>query len=74
MSYDINRIKSVHTGLSVFNDWRRGKEGVSMPDPYEIGVTLDDAVKLLQMLECSEKKLLQGNFEQKSETKIKGVL
>lgn len=34
--------------LETFNKWRRGEEGVEMPDVKEIGITLDNAVKFLK--------------------------
>jgi DNA repair exonuclease SbcCD ATPase subunit len=36
--------------LEEYNKWRRGDETISMPDPFEIGVAIDDAVRLLREL------------------------
>lgn len=35
--------------LQVFNDWRRGlDESIQMPDPKEIGIVIDEAIRLLE--------------------------
>jgi hypothetical protein len=37
--------------LKQFNKWRRGNKTTTAPDPFEVGVAIDDAVRLLKELE-----------------------
>lgn len=34
--------------LREFNAWRRGEDGYEMPDPKDIGKTIDQAIELLE--------------------------
>ena len=43
------KTKQVIDKLKEFNAWRRGAE-IPMPNPTEIGVTIDRAVKLLEWM------------------------
>jgi hypothetical protein len=37
--------------LQRFNQWRRGDESIEQPDPTEIGVAIDDAIKCIGQLD-----------------------
>jgi hypothetical protein len=37
--------------LRRFNQWRRGDESIEQPDPTEIGVAIDDAIKCIEQLD-----------------------
>jgi hypothetical protein len=37
--------------LEQYNKWRRGDDTITMPDPFELGVAIGDAVRLLNELE-----------------------
>ena len=37
--------------LEEFNKWRRGNKTITAPDPFELGVAIGDAVRLLNELE-----------------------
>jgi hypothetical protein len=37
--------------LEQYNKWRRGDDTITMPDPFEVGVAIGDAVRLLNELE-----------------------
>jgi hypothetical protein len=34
--------------LRRFNQWRRGDESIEQPDPTEIGIAIDDAIKCIK--------------------------
>ncbi len=36
--------------LEEFNKWRRGDDTITMPEPFELGVAIGDAVRLLREL------------------------
>lgn len=44
--------------LEQYNKWRRGDETIPMPEPFELGVAIGDAVRLLR-----EHVTLQSEFE-----------
>ena len=37
--------------LEQYNKWRRGDDTITMPEPFEVGVAIGDAVRLLNELE-----------------------
>lgn len=41
--------ETIHT-LEEFNKWRRGNDTITMPDSFEVGVAIGDAVRLLREL------------------------
>ena len=43
--------------LEDYNKWRRGDETIPQPDPFEIGVAIDDAVRLLRELAAEREKV-----------------
>ena len=43
--------------LEEYNKWRRGDETISMPDPFEVGVAIGDAVRLLRELTAEREKV-----------------
>ena len=43
--------------LEEYNKWRRGDETISMPDPFEIGVAIGDAVRLLRELAAERERV-----------------
>ena len=43
--------------LEKYNKWRRGDETIPMPDPFEIGVAIGDAVRLLRELTAEREKV-----------------
>lgn len=43
--------------LQRYNDWRRGtSESVEMPEPLEIGVAIDEAIKAMKTLAKMQKE------------------
>jgi hypothetical protein len=47
--------------LEQFNKWRRGNKRTTAPDPFEVGVAIGDAVRLL-----SELEIIKSEFEKVS--------
>jgi hypothetical protein len=47
----MSTIQETIATLKEYNKWRRGDETITMPDPFELGVAIDDAVRLLKELE-----------------------
>ena len=43
--------------LEEYNKWRRGDETISMPDPFEVGVAIGDAVRLLRELAAERERV-----------------
>lgn len=43
--------------LEEYNKWRRGDETISQPDPFEVGVAIGDAVRLLRELAAEREKV-----------------
>ena len=41
--------ETIHT-VEQFNKWRRGNKKTTAPDPFEVGVAIGDAVRLLREL------------------------
>lgn len=39
--------ETIHT-LEEFNKWRRGNDMIAIPEPFEVGVAIGDAVRLLR--------------------------
>jgi hypothetical protein len=37
--------------LQRYNQWRRGDESIEQPDPTEIGIAIDDAIKCIEQLD-----------------------
>jgi hypothetical protein len=37
--------------LQRYNQWRRGDESIEQPDPKEIGIAIDDAIKCIEQLD-----------------------
>ena len=54
----MNTISETIYTLEEFNKWRRGDETITMPDPFDLGVDIDDAVRLLR-----EHITLQSEFD-----------
>jgi hypothetical protein len=48
--------KTIET-LRRFNQWRRGDESIEQPDPTEIGVAIDDAIKCIEQRDMLAKAL-----------------
>jgi len=42
-------LETIYT-LEQFNKWRRGNKKTTAPDPFEVGVAIGDAVRLLREL------------------------
>jgi hypothetical protein len=42
-------LETIYT-LEQFNKWRRGNKTITAPDPFEVGVAICDAVRLLREL------------------------
>ena len=47
----MSTIQETIATLKEYNKWRRGDETITMPDPFELGVAIDYAVRLLKELE-----------------------
>lgn len=43
--------------LEEYNKWRRGDETISQPDPFEVGVAIGDAVRLLRELAAERERV-----------------
>lgn len=43
--------------LEEYSKWRRGDETIPMPDPFEIGVAIGDAVRLLRELAAERERV-----------------
>lgn len=42
--------KTIET-LKRYNQWRRGDESIDQPDPKEIGIAIDDAIKIIEQFD-----------------------
>lgn len=51
-----SRARQTLLALANYNSWRRGDETLEMPDPSEIGSTIDDAVNLLREYDYLERE------------------
>lgn len=58
----INTIPETISVLETYNKWRRGDETIPQPEPFEIGVAIDDAVRLLREL-AAERDQLRAEVE-----------
>jgi hypothetical protein len=50
-------MKTFHESLALlreYNRWRRGEDGVPMPDPREIGEALDVAIRVMAGVDALE--------------------
>jgi hypothetical protein len=54
----MSTIQETIATLKDYNKWRRGDETITMPDPFEVGVAIGDAVRLL-----SELEIIRSEFE-----------
>ena len=57
----MSTIQETIATLKDYNKWRRGDETITMPDPFEVGVAIGDAVRLL-----SELEIIKSEFEKVS--------
>jgi hypothetical protein len=55
--------------LEQFNKWRRGNKRITAPDPFEVGVAIGDAVRLLREL-----FVMQQVRAEKAESKLAAAL
>jgi hypothetical protein len=57
--------------LQRYNQWRRGDEAIEQPDPKEIGIAIDDAIKCIEQLDRlnesidKNKRLFSDNFAER---------
>jgi len=58
LAVDVGSAKARETILALanYNSWRRGDEALEMPDPAEIGASIDDAVNLLRRYDEVERE------------------
>ena len=54
----MSTIQETIATLKDYNKWRRGDETITMPDPFEVGLAIGDAVRLL-----SELEIIKSEFE-----------
>jgi len=54
--------ETVYT-LKQFNKWRRGNKTTTAPDPFEVGVAIDDAVRVLRELFAMTARAEQAEAE-----------
>lgn len=55
----MTKAKETLIALATYNSWRRGDETIEMPEPSEIGATIDDAVNLLRRYDELERRVKQ---------------
>lgn len=57
--------------LQRYNQWRRGDESIEQPDPTEIGIAIDDTIKIIQKFDrlneslAKNKRLFSDSFAEK---------
>jgi hypothetical protein len=61
----MSTIAETISALENYNKWRRGDDTLPMPDPFETGVAIGDAVRLLRELaaERAKVRLLRAALE-----------
>jgi len=55
----MKRDEIIH-GLKTYNKWRRGCEKTPQPDPTELGILIDEAIKQLKKRKFTIKQILKA--------------